>query len=113
MITRGKNIIHKPIQKLSLTAQIPGMNHTEPTCISQGLKDKNWHKACSDQCNALVHNSTWEPVSPHTSQNLVSYKWIFRIKKYSNGSIEKYKASVLELIMQKLLVRLLKQPQSG
>lgn len=46
----------------------------------------------SDEFNALIQNGTWELVLSHPRQNLIGYKWIFRIKRSPDGSIEIYKA---------------------
>ena len=41
---------------------------------------------------ALIRNKTWTLVPPDPRQNLVSNKWVFRIKRHPDGSIERYKA---------------------
>jgi hypothetical protein len=45
--------------------------------------------------NALLQNGTWTlfPRQPH--MNLVGCKWIFKLKKKSDGSIERYKARLV------------------
>ena len=42
--------------------------------------------------DALLNNQTWSLVPPHPSQNKIGYKWVFRIKRHADGSIERYKA---------------------
>lgn len=39
MITQAKNVIHKPIQKLNLTAHLHSPNDLEPTIATQALKN--------------------------------------------------------------------------
>ncbi|KAK0588898.1 hypothetical protein LWI29_006805 [Acer saccharum] len=56
MTTRAKNNIRKPIQKLNLHTQLISSADFEPTTVSQALKDPNWRKAMSDECNSLVKN---------------------------------------------------------
>ncbi|CAL1393651.1 unnamed protein product [Linum trigynum] len=45
--------------------------------------------------NALLRNNTWLLVPPATDQNLISCKWIFRIKTQPDDSIERYKARLV------------------
>lgn len=47
-----------------------------------------------DKFDALIQNGTWELV-PKTSKNHIGYKWVFRVKRYHDGSIEKYKARLV------------------
>lgn len=44
--------------------------------------------------NALLKNGTWTLV-PHTSQNVVDCRWIFKIKHNPDGSVERYKARLV------------------
>lgn len=66
----------------------------EPTCVSQALKDPNWRHAMSSECDALIRNGTWDLV-PRTNQNVIASKWVFRIKRNADGSVQKYKARVV------------------
>ncbi|RVW62322.1 Retrovirus-related Pol polyprotein from transposon RE1 [Vitis vinifera] len=45
IVTRSKHNIHKPIQKLNLTAQLQQPT-LEPTTVTQALKDPKWDKLC-------------------------------------------------------------------
>ncbi|KAL8105656.1 hypothetical protein AgCh_029453 [Apium graveolens] len=48
----------------------------------------------SSEFDALVQNGTWDLV-PRTNQNVLSCKWVFRIKRNPDGSIHKYKARLV------------------
>jgi hypothetical protein len=44
---------------------------------------------------ALQHNETWTLVPKHLGQNIISCKWIFRLKERSNGSMDKLKSRLV------------------
>ena len=95
MTTRAKNHITKPVQKLNLHTQLASSPNSEPTSVTQALKDPHWRKSMSEEYDALVRNGTWELVPPTDITNIVSCKWIFRIKRKSDGSIDKYKSRLV------------------
>ena len=49
----------------------------------------------NDEFDALVQNGTWELVPSTSMQNLVGCKWVFRIKRLPDGSIDRYKAKLV------------------
>ncbi|CAM8978436.1 unnamed protein product [Rhodiola kirilowii] len=42
--------------------------------------------------DALLRNGTWNIVPPPCNANIVCCKWVYRIKRKYDGSIEHYKA---------------------
>ena len=63
--------------------------------MTQALKDPKWRQAMSKEYDALVQNGTWELIPADSMQNLVSCKWIFRIKHLLDGSIDRYKVRLV------------------
>jgi hypothetical protein len=48
-----------------------------------------------EEFDALIQNGTWKLVPPKPGTNLVDCKWIFKIKRHVDGSIEHYKARLV------------------
>ena len=46
----------------------------------------------SNEINALLANSTWTLVPKPAIANVIGSKWIYKIKRKSDGRIERYKA---------------------
>ncbi|KAM3262177.1 hypothetical protein ACQJBY_052712 [Aegilops geniculata] len=45
--------------------------------------------------HALLKNDTWRLVPPKAGVNIIDSKWVFKVKKHADGSIEKYKARLV------------------
>lgn len=55
------------------------------------LCDEHWKKAMKEEYMALKKNNTWHLVHPQTCKNIINCKWVFRIKRKSNGTVDRYK----------------------
>ncbi|CAL9009623.1 unnamed protein product [Prunus brigantina] len=71
------------------------VEHTEPTGFSQATKHTEWRDAMTEEINALLKNHIWSLVPSSPSQNLIRCKWVFGIKRHSDGFIERYKARLV------------------
>ena len=49
----------------------------------------------ADEFNTLLKNQTWTLVSPSSHQNTVGCKWIFKVKRLVDGTIERHKARLV------------------
>lgn len=67
----------------------------EPTRLTDALATPVWRAAMDDEILAMHRNQTWVLVPPTASQNVVGCKWVFKIKKHSDGSIQRYKARLV------------------
>jgi hypothetical protein len=47
-----------------------------------------------EEFQALQKNNTWRLVPPVSGVNVIDSKWVFKVKKHADGSIERYKGSV-------------------
>uniref|UniRef100_A0A2N9G7W9 Reverse transcriptase Ty1/copia-type domain-containing protein n=1 Tax=Fagus sylvatica TaxID=28930 RepID=A0A2N9G7W9_FAGSY len=106
MTTRSKNhitqpktftdgTIRYPIPKALLAEAQSDPNMVEPTCFTIANKNPHWRRAMNLEFDALMKNGTWVLTSPSPSQNLIGCKWVYRIKRHADGSIERYKARLV------------------
>jgi hypothetical protein len=104
MVTRSQNHIRKPTLLPNGTPKYP-LPHAltvstdcpdvEPTCYSSTIKHAVWRDAMAEEFNALLKNGTWTLVSPTPSMNIVGSKWVYRIKRKADGSVDRYKARLV------------------
>ena len=67
----------------------------EPSTVEEALNDPRWRKAMEEEYAALKKNKTWHLVPPRRGKNLIDCKWVFRIKRKSDRSIDRYKARLV------------------
>ncbi|WVZ23541.1 hypothetical protein V8G54_002085 [Vigna mungo] len=70
---------------------------TEPVTFKEAMKDLRWHKAMQDEIHALEDNQTWTLVSLPTGKKALGSKWVYKIKRKSDGTIERFKACLVIL----------------
>ena len=71
------------------------MSSSEPTCYSTAAKFPEWCTAMEAEFNALLKNNTWSLIPSSRASNIVGCKWVFRIKRKADGTIEGYKACLV------------------
>ncbi|CAN1345572.1 Retrovirus-related Pol polyprotein from transposon RE1 [Linum perenne] len=67
----------------------------EPKHYTQAVKHDHWQRAMKSEYDALVRNETWLLVPRPTNVNIVGCKWIYRIKRHSDGMIQRFKARLV------------------
>jgi histone deacetylase 1/2 len=67
----------------------------EPTSVEQALNDKNWAAAMDVEYQALMHNKTWHLVPKPKGKNIIGCKWVWKVKRKPDGSIDKYKGRLV------------------
>jgi hypothetical protein len=64
----------------------------DPTCFEKAILKKELVDAMIEEYQSIIKNDVWEIVPRPKNKDVVSSKWIFKIKLVANGSILKYKA---------------------
>lgn len=67
----------------------------EPHDLSKALGNKNWKHAMDEEFSALQDNKTWHLVPAQEGKNLIDCKWVYKIKRKADGSIDRYKARLV------------------
>ncbi|MCH87512.1 LTR retrotransposon like protein, partial [Trifolium medium] len=69
----------------------------EPQTFSQAVKDERWRLAMQEEIRALDNNGTWTFETLPQGKKAIGCKWVYKIKYYSDGSVERYKARLVIL----------------
>ena len=104
MTTRSRNNIFKPKHQSDDFVRYPlpkalltsvASTDIEPTCYSEAIKSSQWRSAMNTEFDALLRNNTWSLVPPPPTANIVGCRWIYKVKKKADGSIERFKARLV------------------
>jgi hypothetical protein len=68
---------------------------TESTDLASALSDPHWKSAMDIEYSALICNKVWHFVPPYSHHNLIDYKWVYKIERKADGSINRYKARLV------------------
>jgi histone deacetylase 1/2 len=67
----------------------------EPSSVEEALGDEKWVMAMNNEHTALLKNKTWHLVPPPKGKNIIGCKWVYKIKRKADGSIDQYKAQLV------------------
>jgi histone deacetylase 1/2 len=68
---------------------------SEPQNLDEAMNHKDWKEAMDSEYMALMRNKTWHLVAPRKGINIIDCKWVYKIKRKSNGSLDRYKARLV------------------
>ncbi|KAG8476370.1 hypothetical protein CXB51_033259 [Gossypium anomalum] len=89
MLTRSKAGIFKPKALCADNIDL------EPSSVEEVLAHPAWRSAIQDEYDALIANSTWELCSLPPGRKAIGCKWLFKIKKNPDGTINHRKARLV------------------
>jgi hypothetical protein len=65
---------------------------TKPYCFQEEMQDPTWVDAMVEEYDSIFKSSAWEIVPRPVDKSVVGSRWIYKVKKVTDGSVEKYKA---------------------
>jgi TfoX/Sxy family transcriptional regulator of competence genes len=86
--------IQRKLVYLALIAAAKGVEPYEPQTLQDAQNDtywSNWKQAIQEEYDSLLENGTWEVID-RPSQNVLSGKWVFRLKRGPDGRVCRWKA---------------------
>ena len=70
----------------------------EPKDMKEAMnssKWSHWKEATDNEYKSLKVNKTWDLVKMPKDKNIVTCKWVFKVKRKADGSIDRYKARLV------------------
>jgi hypothetical protein len=63
--------------------------------LAEALGDEIWRQAMNEEHTSLMQNKTRHLVPANSTKNLIDCKWVYRVKKHADGTVERYKARLV------------------
>lgn len=97
MQTKSKNGIIKKKALLSALQHSGGvyLSLVKPVTYKFAIKVPVWLQAMKEEVEALHNQGIWSLIPLPANKNLVGCKWVFKIKKHSDGTISRHKAMLV------------------
>lgn len=92
MVTRSKAGIFKPKVYLS---SVDAAAIDVPSDIHEAMQQACWQKVVHAELQALHQNKTWELCSLPTNRQVIGCKWLFKVKRKYDGTVDRYKARLV------------------
>ncbi|KAI3826790.1 hypothetical protein L1987_00846 [Smallanthus sonchifolius] len=91
---RQSDRVRRPNPKYANVATVMDPEE-EPNSVRQAMCESKWKHAMEEELSALIKNQTWELVPKPTDVKPISCKWVFKIKRKADGTVERYKARLV------------------
>lgn len=69
--------------------------NNEPRDFEEARKYKEWLRACEDELDSITKLESWTLVDLPPGAKPIGLKWVFKIKRNADGSINKYKSRLV------------------
>ena len=73
----------------------------EPATFEETVSCNEWKDEMQKEYDALIKNDTWRLVDPPIGIKPIGSKWVYKTKYKVDGSLDKYKARLVEWICSK------------
>ncbi|CAB3977079.1 Hypothetical predicted protein [Paramuricea clavata] len=71
------------------------MNDNNQVGAFNGEYSNEWKNAMQSEYNSLLANNTWELVPPPENKNVIGSKWVYKVKRNADGSVERFKGRLV------------------
>ena len=87
--------VYDDTQEVELPDELLFLGIEEPGNFKDAVKEPEWKKAMQVEMDAIEKNKTWVLTDLPPGRKAISLKWVYKLKKNTEGEIVKYKARLL------------------
>ena len=63
----------------------------EPLTFQEAKEEDCWWSAVKEEMHAIQKNDTWELTALSQSHKAIGVKWVYKIKRTTDGEVDRYK----------------------
>jgi hypothetical protein len=63
--------------------------------MPEAMNDPQWKQVMDDEFSALMTNKTWHLVPAAQATNIIDCKWVYKVKRKVDGTIDRYKSRLV------------------
>ena len=87
--------IYNETEEIEITNELLLAGIDEPVCYGQAIKEDAWKNAMDCEIEAIERNGTWELTDLPTGHKAIDLKWVYKLKRDTNGEILKHNARLV------------------
>jgi len=73
-------------------ALMSGSVEVDPSSLEEVVQQPIWVDAMVEEYDSIIRNSVWKVLPRPTDKSVVSSRWIYKVKKETDGNVEKHMA---------------------
>lgn len=87
--------IYAETERIELDEELYFMGMEEPATFGEATSDENWRKSMINELEAIEKNGTWKLTTLPPGHKAIGLKWVYKLKKDTNGNVVKRKARLV------------------
>lgn len=87
--------IYNETEEIELEDDMLLLSVEEPANFSEAVKEKEWKAAMKQEIDSIEENKTWQLTELPAGHKAIGLKWVFKLKKDTNGDIIKHKVCLV------------------
>ena len=102
----------KPIQMLDRLgmALVASLHDSKPSTFEEASQHHVLRDAMMDEYQSIMKNNVWDIVTRPEGKLVVTSRWLYKLKHYEDGSVEKYKARFVAWGFHRLRLWIMMRP---
>ena len=92
---RSINEIYAQTEPMEVEEMLSFVAADEPETYEEAKHDKHWQLAMQDEMRSIEENQTWSLTDLPKGHRAIGLKWVFKVKKDSQGAVVKHKARLV------------------
>ncbi|CAA0824232.1 cysteine-rich RLK (RECEPTOR-like protein kinase) 8, partial [Striga hermonthica] len=98
---RSGRVVRQPERFMGLgesSEAVPDVLESDPWTYNEALQDRDaesWQKVMKSELESMDTNQVWDFVEPPSGVRAIGCKWVYKIKRGSDGKVETFKARLV------------------